>query len=1363
MDNLDDSENNAKISDSAYSNSCSNSQSRRSHSSKSTHSGSNSSGSSGYGGKPSTSGYSNNLSQPPEKWIKEKESKKKKPVQVELKPSEEKIEECPQELTPVCEAPKEEAKDVNRTPTPSLVQTEKGPENMEITTLKRTDEKDESVSSNAPMVTSLNLVTGRSNSPSCPESFSCVISMQDGVVMFTTSSIVTALGFPKDMWIGRSFIDFVHPRDRNTFASQITSGLAVPKNVNAPVPGNHVSTMVCRIRRYRGLNLGFGIKEKTVSFMPFLLKFFFKNINDEDGQVIYLVIQATPFFSAFKTSAEIIHNAIPFVIRHSATGSLEYIDHESVPYLGYLPQDIVEKDALQLYHPGDLGYLRQIYETIVKEGGVQRSKPYRMMAQNGDYLKLETEWSSFINPWSKKLEFVIGKHYIVEGPSNPDVFQVPDPEKTLKFTDEEKAKAAALREKITRVMTEVLTKPAEIAKQQMSKRCQDLASFMESLMEETPKIEEELRLEIQDQDHSYYERDSVMLGGISPHHDHSDSKSGTDTPVSYNQLNYNETLQRYFDSHEPYSFEDYYLMDSENKIQMKENEESSVSKCISPMAQASTECDRTSSSECSGVGIGNSCPCDYQPMRLTESLLNKHNAEMERELIKMYRENRSSKGDREKASNETRQKKKQHLARCNAAFQPTSLGLSDPQPHGVKRPSKQAEEASAHKHRCSSPRPIRQAAVPNNQPVAISSVVTNMWPTTAANTMNTCHLQGLGMPPQVSFMTPMAMPGQYPMCYIPVPVQPIQTPSDSFQNTNTNNNYPYQPQPMPYMMYGHAMYGSPFMYPSVDPRSYVPQTTAGHNIPPFGLSSSNYQEACKLTVPLKTSKASRITRENNNQALRRDGVNYSAGTSNRNTEVNNDKDNRKPRATNSSRTVEKTDEESSFSSFYSSFFKTESGSAEDSDAKKSWHKNQKGDDLMSLQSSTEAVTYTPNKGQVQQKKVDPSWVEEVCVTSELIYKYQIRTKSLEEVLSEDKKKLETLEQPLLVSQQLGQLYLDLQLQGVAARLTLEEGITSSSSSGEENSSMSSKKIRRRKREYSKLVMIYEEDAPLPPPENVAGKQRHGATCARVAFRHPRSRLAVEPVKASKQFLEVALEITKMFRLACFLASMSLASSQLTIDGIRCGQLTCTLEEYCSPETNRCAPCSIVCNNTHHNYDSGLCIKECQGYLLDLRYMRRSEYADPPSNITSVQRQAQTALIVSIVALAVLILILIIVCRGKVSWQYIMKKLQPSKNRVKHYPTDLTHHNPHAEMPKPKPELKLEIRNPEPPKRNPQPLNARDLDARTQTDKSQGATTPKTISTAISNRHPAEDTTLDFSYDNMGMNVTPPEQATSHRF
>jgi period circadian protein 2 len=53
--------------------------------------------------------------------------------------------------------------------------------------------------------------------------------MHDGVVMYTTASMTEVLGFPKDMWLGRSFIDFVHPKDRISFASHITSGVAAPQ------------------------------------------------------------------------------------------------------------------------------------------------------------------------------------------------------------------------------------------------------------------------------------------------------------------------------------------------------------------------------------------------------------------------------------------------------------------------------------------------------------------------------------------------------------------------------------------------------------------------------------------------------------------------------------------------------------------------------------------------------------------------------------------------------------------------------------------------------------------------------------------------------------------------------------------------------------------------------------------------------------------------------------------------------------------------------------------------------------------------------------------------------------------------------
>lgn len=47
------------------------------------------------------------------------------------------------------------------------------------------------------------------------------------------------------------------------------------------------------------------------------------------------------------------------------------------------------------------------------------------------------------------------------------------------------------------------------------------------------------------------EHDSVILGEISPHHEYYDSKSSTETPPSYNQLNYNENIERFFNSKPP--------------------------------------------------------------------------------------------------------------------------------------------------------------------------------------------------------------------------------------------------------------------------------------------------------------------------------------------------------------------------------------------------------------------------------------------------------------------------------------------------------------------------------------------------------------------------------------------------------------------------------------------------------------------------------------------------------------------------------------------------------------------------------------------------------------------------------------------
>lgn len=69
----------------------------------------------------------------------------------------------------------------------------------------------------------------------------------------------------------------------------------------------------------------------------------------------------------------------------------------------------------------------------------------------------------------------------------------------------------------------------------------------------------------------------------------------------------------------------------------------------------------------------------------------------------------------------------------------------------------------------------------------------------------------------------------------------------------------------------------------------------------------------------------------------------------------------------------------------------------------------------------------------------------INMTPELIYQYQLRPKKLDEVLNNDLRVLNHFPQPLLVNDQLDQLYLDLELENFGDKLMLEESNSSSES------------------------------------------------------------------------------------------------------------------------------------------------------------------------------------------------------------------------------------------------------------------------------------------------------------------------------
>lgn len=141
------------------------------------------------------------------------------------------------------------------------------------------------------------------------DSFCCVISMHDGIVLYTTPSITDVLGFPRDMWLGRSFIDFVHIKDRATFASQITTGIPIAET-RGSMPKDAKSTFCVMLRRYRGLQSGgFGVIGRSVNYEPFRLGLTFREAPEEarpdnylvsNGTNMLLVICATPIKTSYK-------------------------------------------------------------------------------------------------------------------------------------------------------------------------------------------------------------------------------------------------------------------------------------------------------------------------------------------------------------------------------------------------------------------------------------------------------------------------------------------------------------------------------------------------------------------------------------------------------------------------------------------------------------------------------------------------------------------------------------------------------------------------------------------------------------------------------------------------------------------------------------------------------------------------------------------------------------------------------------------------------------------------------------------------------------------------------------------------------
>ncbi|XP_040182409.1 period circadian protein homolog 3 isoform X2 [Rana temporaria] len=258
--------------------------------------------------------------------------------------------------------------------------------------------------------------------PKNTDTFVIVFSLTSGKMVYISEQAAYTLNCKKKLLDSSRFVELLAPQDVSVFYKHTTQSHLLPWNIGTDSASLYEYTQVksffCRIRGGK----------------------------DRDNEPQYNPYRMTPYSVRVRTSPDVepehccialverIHSGyeaprIPldkriFTTTHTPGCVFLEVDDRAVPLLGYLPQDLVGTSMLMYLHPEDRLLMLAMHRKILKYAGQPPFEhcPIRFCTQNGDYITLDTSWSSFVNPWSRKVAFIIGRHKVRTGPLNEDVF-----------------------------------------------------------------------------------------------------------------------------------------------------------------------------------------------------------------------------------------------------------------------------------------------------------------------------------------------------------------------------------------------------------------------------------------------------------------------------------------------------------------------------------------------------------------------------------------------------------------------------------------------------------------------------------------------------------------------------------------------------------------------------------------------------------------------------------------------------------------------------------------------------------------------------------------------------------------------------
>nr|XP_056719616.1 period circadian protein homolog 1 [Euleptes europaea] len=268
-----------------------------------------------------------------------------------------------------------------------------------------------------------------------PDTFSVAVSFITGKIAYISDQAAFILRCKRDVFKGAKFAEFLAPQDVSIFYGSTAPyhlpswSVCTSATGAAAMDYTQEKSVFCRIRH---LFLSGGYESgRELRYYPFRLTPYLTKVRDSDnaeGQPCCLLI-AERIHSGYE-APRIPPDKRIFTTRHTPSCLFQDVDERAAPLLGYLPQDLIGTPVLFYLHPEDRPLMLAIHKKILQYAGQPFDhSPIRFCARNGEYVTIDTSWSSFVNPWSRKVSFIMGRHKVRTGPLNEDIFTAPKTQK----------------------------------------------------------------------------------------------------------------------------------------------------------------------------------------------------------------------------------------------------------------------------------------------------------------------------------------------------------------------------------------------------------------------------------------------------------------------------------------------------------------------------------------------------------------------------------------------------------------------------------------------------------------------------------------------------------------------------------------------------------------------------------------------------------------------------------------------------------------------------------------------------------------------------------------------------------------------